>query len=76
MQLKAEEVDEFYKTGGPFTAKGLDRRFTQVAYRMREFDNLKISIGNRVVDFRSEVGIGSAVVLAAAKASWGETISQ
>lgn len=74
MPIRAEEVDEYYHTGGPFTAKGLNRRFTRIVYRVGEIGNPKMTIADRVVEFKSEVGFGGAVVLTTAEANWWETV--
>ena len=69
MQVKPEEVDDFYHTGGPFTTTGLQRRFTRVVYRIGEIGTPRLVVGNRVVDFKHEVGFGGQVVLSTAQAN-------
>ncbi len=69
MQIKPEEVEDFYHTGGPFTTTGLQRRFTRIVYRIGEIGTPRLVVGKRVVDFKHEVGFGGQVVLSAAQAN-------
>lgn len=69
MQVKPEEVDDFYHTGGPFTTTGLQRRFTRIVYRVGEIGTPRFVVGERVVDFKHEVGFGGQVILTAAQAN-------
>ena len=57
------EVEDLYHTGGPFTAKGLDRPFSRIVYRVSEVGTPKMELGSRIVDFKQVVGFGGAVVL-------------
>lgn len=68
-QVAAREVEDLYHTGGPFSARGLDKPFTQVIFRVSEAGNPKLSLHGRVVDFKQEVGFGGAVLLTAASAA-------
>ncbi len=76
MRIQAAEVDEYYHTGGPFTATGLNRRFTRVVYRVAEIGNPKMKVGDRVIEFKREVGFGGGVVLSTAKVSWYESMRE
>jgi hypothetical protein len=62
-EATAREVEDLYHTGGPFTAKGLDRPFSRIVYRVSEVGTPKMELCNRIVDFKQEVGFGGAVVL-------------
>jgi hypothetical protein len=69
MQVKPEDVDDFYHTGGPFTTTGLQRRFTRVVYRVGEIGTPRFVVGKWVLDFKHEVGFGGQVILSAAQAN-------
>lgn len=59
------DVEDLYHTGGPFTASGLSVPVVRVVYRVSEVGNPRMKIGDRVIDFKQEVGFGGAVVLRA-----------
>lgn len=63
--VTAREAEELYHTGGPFSARGLDKPFTRVVYRVSAVGNPKLTLREQVVDFKQEVGFGGAVVLTA-----------
>jgi hypothetical protein len=69
MQVKPEEVDDFYHTGGPFTTTGLQRRFTRIVYRIGEIGTPRLVVGKQVMDFKHEVGFGGQVILSTAQAN-------
>lgn len=62
-QVAPHEVDDLYHTGGPFSARGLERPLTRVVYRVSEIGHPKMTVGERVVDFKRDVGFGGRVVL-------------
>lgn len=62
-EATAREVEDLYHTGGPFTAKGLNRPFSRIVYRVSEVGTPKMELGSRIVDFKQVVGFGGAVVL-------------
>jgi hypothetical protein len=66
------DVDDLYHTGGPFTARGIGKSFSRVAYRVGEIGNPKMRIRDRVVTFVQEVGFGGGLVLTAAPPTWLE----
>ena len=72
--VSPQDVDDLYHTGGPFSAKGLDRPFSHIAYRVGEIGNPKMRVRDRVVDFKREVGFGGRVVLVAGRASLYESL--
>lgn len=61
--VSPRDVDDLYHTGGPFSAKGIRRPFTRIAYRVGEIGNPKMTIGARVIVFKEEVGFGGGIVL-------------
>ncbi|MHC1730127.1 MAG: hypothetical protein AB9866_29710 [Syntrophobacteraceae bacterium] len=68
-EVTPADVDDLYHTGGPFTARGLDKSIHQVTYRVSEIGNPSMKIRNRLVDFKKEVGFGGAITLSAASPS-------
>jgi hypothetical protein len=71
-----EQVDDLYHTGGAFSARGLRRPFTRIAYRVGEIGNPKMTIGARVIEFKQKVGFGGGIVLTTRAVSWFEVIFQ
>ena len=67
--VSPQDVDDLYHTGGPFSAKGLDRPFTRIVYRVGEIGNPKMQVRDRVVEFKREVGFGGRVILSTARPS-------
>jgi hypothetical protein len=61
--VSPRDVDDLYHTGGAFSARGMRRPFTRIAYRVGEIGNPKMTIGARVIEFKEEVGFGGGVVL-------------
>lgn len=57
------EAAELYQTGGPFSAKGLDKHFRKLVFRVGEIGEPKMKIGNRLIEFKKEVGFGGGIVL-------------
>lgn len=62
-QVAPADVVDLYHTGGPFTASGLSVPVARVVYRVSAAGNPRMKIGDRVIDFKQEVGFGGAVVL-------------
>jgi hypothetical protein len=57
------DVAELYQTGGPFSSKGLAKPFQRLVFRVGEIGEPKMKIGNRIVEFKKEVGFGGGIVL-------------
>jgi|GEM_PF-281919 len=70
------DVNDLYHTGGAFSAKGLRRPFTRIAYRVGEIGDPKMTIGARVIEFKREVGFGGSIVLTTRAVSVGEIVGQ
>ncbi len=68
MQVRPEDVNDLYHTGGPFTAKGLHRPFSKINYQVSEIGNPRLKVGGRTIDLTQEVGFGGRIVLAATPA--------
>ena len=67
------DVDDLYQMGGPFTARGLDKPFRRVIFRVAEIGDPKMRIRDRVVAFKQAVGFGGGVILTASAAKLHET---
>jgi hypothetical protein len=63
-----QDAPELYQTGGPFSAKGLAKPFKKLVFRVGEVGEPKMKIGDRIVDFKKEVGFGGGIVLKARSA--------
>jgi len=62
-RVAAEEVDDYYHTGGAFRAEGLSRPFTKISYQVSDLGNPEMHIAGRAVFFKREVGFGGRVIL-------------
>jgi hypothetical protein len=62
-QVRPEDVDDLYHTGGAFSAKGLVIPLPQVVYRVGEIGNPKMRVRDRIIEFKPLVGFGGRVVL-------------
>jgi hypothetical protein len=72
--VSPSDVNDLYHTGGAFSARGLRRPFTRIAYRVGEIGNPKMMIGARVIEFKREVGFGGGIVLTTRAVSVGEAV--
>ncbi len=72
--VQPEDVEDLYQTGGPFSAKGLRKIFTQITYRIGEIGNPKLQVRERIVDLKKAVGFGGQVCLAVRKATLYESV--
>jgi hypothetical protein len=61
--VSPEDVDDLYHTGGAFSAQGMRRPFTRIAYRVGEIGEPKMTIGARVIVFKQIVGFGGGIEL-------------
>jgi hypothetical protein len=66
-RVPAEEVDDYYHTGGAFRAEGLSRPFTKVVYLIGEIGDPKMQAGGRTIHFKREMGFGGRVILTTAR---------
>lgn len=74
MKIPADEVDDYYHTGGPFTTSGLQRRFTRIVYRVGEIGNPRFTVGKEEIAFKHEVGFGGQVILSTTQALLSDLI--
>ena len=57
------DLDDLYHTGGPFHVEGLARPLTRAVFRIGEIGNPTLTIGDRTLALKQEVGFGGAVRL-------------
>jgi len=71
------EVADLFHTGGPFDARGLNRPFSRIVFRVGEIGNPKMEAGGRTVYFKGEAGFGGRVILAVSRAGlWDRLFSR
>lgn len=73
-EVTPADVDDLYQTGGPFTARGLDRPFRRVSFRVGEIGDPSMRIRNQEVAFKRETGFGGVVILTATSPTWIEVL--
>jgi hypothetical protein len=61
--VRAEDLDDLYHTGGPFHVNGLARPLTHAVFRIGEIGDPRLTISGHLVHLKQEVGFGGAVVL-------------
>lgn len=61
--LSAQDLEELYQTGGPFSVKGIQKRFTQIEYRIGEVGHPRIMIKGQLFDLKEAVGFGGKISL-------------
>jgi len=66
--VRPSDVGDLYHTGGAFTARGLNRTFEHIVYRVGEIGEPRMRVRDRAVDFKQEVGFGGTIVVTAAAA--------
>lgn len=72
--VQLQDVEDLYQTGGPFSAKGLRKPFTQVTFRIGEIGHPKMQIMGRLVDLKQAVGFGGRVCLTVRKVNLYESV--
>lgn len=61
--VRPEDLDDLYHTGGPFHVEGLSRPLTHAVFRIGEIGDPRLSIGDHLVHLKQEAGFGGAVIL-------------
>jgi outer membrane protein assembly factor BamA len=61
--VQSHDVEDLYQTGRPFSAKGLQKLFTQINDRFGEIGYPKFKMKGRGIDMREAVGFGGQVRL-------------
>jgi hypothetical protein len=66
-RVSARDVDDLFHTGGAFDARGLNRPFSQIVYRVGEIGDPKLQIGDRTLALKQEAGFGGRAILSAGR---------
>jgi len=61
--IRAEEVDDFYHTGGPFKVAKMSRPFKSIVFRIGEVGNPVIRLKGKDINLKSQVGFGGVVIV-------------
>jgi hypothetical protein len=66
-RVSAADVADLYHTGATFDARGLDRPFSRIVYRIGEIGNPQIRVKNKPAALKKAAGFGGRVVLTTAR---------
>jgi hypothetical protein len=66
-RVSSQDVDDLYHTGGTFDARGLNRPFSRIVYRIGEIGNPQIRVKNKTAALKKAAGFGGRVILTTAK---------
>jgi hypothetical protein len=66
-RVSARDIDDLYHTGGAFDARGLNRPFSRIVYRIGEIGDPKIRVKNRTAALKEAAGFGGRVILTTAR---------
>ena len=66
-RVSAQDVDDLYHTGGTFAARGLNRPFSRIIYRIGEIGDPRIQVKNKTAALKQAVGFGGRVILTTTK---------
>ena len=66
-RVSAADVADLYHTGGTFDARGLNRPFSRIVYRIGEIGNPKIRVQNKTAALKKAAGFGGRVILTTAR---------
>lgn len=61
--VSQKDLEDLYQTGGLFSARGIQKRFTQIDFRIGEIGHPKLKIKGRILDLKELVGFGGKVRL-------------
>jgi hypothetical protein len=75
---RPEDLDDLYHTGGPFHVEGLARPFTRVVFRIGDIGDPQLTVGDRTLAFKQEVGFGGVVLMQARRPElrWGGSLRE
>jgi len=73
-QVRAEDVDDLFHTGGAFDARGLSRPLERIVYRIGEIGRPRLQVRDRRIAFKEEAGFGGRIVLSASRPSLHEIL--
>lgn len=66
-RVSAADVADLYHTGGTFDARGLNRPFSRIVYRVGEIGNPQIRVRDRNAALKKAAGFGGRVILTTAR---------
>jgi hypothetical protein len=66
-RVSAADVADLYHTGATFDARGLNRPFSRIVYRIGEIGDPKIRVKNKTAALKKAAGFGGRVILTTAK---------
>jgi len=62
-RVSADDVADLYHTGATFDARGLNRPFSRIVYRIGEIGNPQIRVKNKTAALKKAAGFGGRVIL-------------
>jgi hypothetical protein len=66
-RVSAADVADLYPPGAPFDARGLNRPFSRIVYRIGEIGDPRIQVKNRTAALKKAAGFGGRVILTTAR---------
>jgi len=73
-RVSAQDVDDLYHTGGPFDARGLNRPFSRIVYRIGEIGDPRIQVKKKTAALKQAAGFGGRAILTATRPKLYEII--
>ncbi len=75
MPVSAADIGDLFQTGGAFSARGLNRPFEQIIFRVGEIGDLHVQVRGQTVALKQEVGFGGRVQLSTHRPTAFEAIA-
>jgi len=66
--VRPRDLEDLYHTGGPFSAKGLRKEFSEIIFRIGERGDPRLQVGGKTVALKDAAGFGGRVRLRSRKA--------
>lgn len=63
LSVSPNNLEDLYQTGGVFSVQGVQKRFTQIDFRIGEIGHPKLKIKGQLLDLKELVGFGGKVRL-------------
>ncbi len=63
LSVSPNDLEDLYQTGGVFSVQGVQKRFTQIDFRIGEIGHPKLKIKGQLLDLKELVGFGGKVRL-------------
>lgn len=73
-EVSPRDVEDLYHTGGAFDARGLNRPFRRIVYRVGEIGDPRIQVQGKSVAFLAAAGFGGRVILTAKRPALHEIL--